>query len=158
LKVKGCKPFSAIVALGQYLFRSKMGRIQKKKKPEDKKKKKQRPEIKSTDPTIAANDGAATKAVSAEETAKENKKRPLLLQRKPSETMSSVVTSPKDSVLGKVTQFLREVKVELKKVTWPSRKQTIGSTAVVIALVMLISFFLGMVDLGLSNLIGIVLR
>jgi preprotein translocase subunit SecE len=50
------------------------------------------------------------------------------------------------------------VKVELKKVTWPSRKQTLGSTAVVIVLVMIISLFLGLVDLTLSSLIQFVLR
>ncbi len=55
-------------------------------------------------------------------------------------------------------QFLREVKVELKKVTWPSRKQTIGSTVVVIVLVMIISFFLGAVDIGLSSLVGVILH
>ena len=44
--------------------------------------------------------------------------------------------------LQKSLQFLREVKVELNKVTWPTRKQTIGSTLVVIILVMIISFFL----------------
>ena len=54
-------------------------------------------------------------------------------------------------------QFLREVRVELKKVTWPSRQQTIGSTAVVIVLVFIVSFFLGLVDVGLSNLIKVVL-
>jgi len=54
-------------------------------------------------------------------------------------------------------QFLREVKVELKKVAWPSRKQAMGSTIVVIILVLLVSFFLGVVDIGLSSLIKAVL-
>ncbi|MBW2020490.1 MAG: preprotein translocase subunit SecE [Deltaproteobacteria bacterium] len=58
----------------------------------------------------------------------------------------------------KTTQFLREVKVELKKVTWPSRKETLASTAVVIILVVIISVFLGLVDVGLSSLIRFVLR
>ncbi len=53
----------------------------------------------------------------------------------------------------KSAQFFREVKVELKKVTWPSRKETLTSTSVVLALVLLASFFLGVVDLGLSRLI-----
>ena len=66
--------------------------------------------------------------------------------------------APKDNIFTKTAQFLREVKVELKKVTWPSRKQTIGSTAVVIALVMIISLFLGVVDFGISSLIRIVLQ
>ncbi|MBW2174800.1 MAG: preprotein translocase subunit SecE [Deltaproteobacteria bacterium] len=55
-------------------------------------------------------------------------------------------------------QFLREVKIELKKVTWPSRKETLASTAVVIIIVIIISAFLGLVDLGLSNLIRFVLK
>lgn len=55
-------------------------------------------------------------------------------------------------------QFLREVKMELKKVVWPSRKQTIGSTVVVLILVMIISLFLGVVDFGLSSIIRVVLQ
>ncbi|MCP4628419.1 MAG: preprotein translocase subunit SecE [bacterium] len=55
-------------------------------------------------------------------------------------------------------QFLREVRVELRKVTWPSRKQTVGSTVVVIVLVLIISAFLGVVDFGLSSLVQVVLQ
>jgi preprotein translocase subunit SecE len=55
-------------------------------------------------------------------------------------------------------QFLREVKVELKKVAWPSRKQTIGSTVVVLVLVFIISAFLGLVDMGLAGLVRLVLQ
>ena len=54
-------------------------------------------------------------------------------------------------------QFLREVRVELRKVTWPSRKQTIGATTVVLLLVILVSIFLGIVDFGLSSLIRLVI-
>ncbi len=55
-------------------------------------------------------------------------------------------------------QFLREVKTELKKVTWPSRKDTLSGTVVVLVAVIVIAIFLGIVDLGLSNLIQMVLR
>jgi len=55
-------------------------------------------------------------------------------------------------------QFLREVRVELKKVTWPSRKETIASTSVVLITVFLVAFYLGIVDLGLSRLIKIFLE
>lgn len=72
--------------------------------------------------------------------------------------MPSKATSGEPNVLQKSIQFLREVKVELKKVTWPSRKQTIGSTVVVIVLVMIISAFLGLVDMGLSSLVRVVLQ
>ena len=60
--------------------------------------------------------------------------------------------------LAKTTQFLREVKIELKKVTWPSRKETLASTVVVIVLVFIISAFLGFVDMGLSSLIRFMLK
>ncbi|MFP3870851.1 MAG: preprotein translocase subunit SecE [Syntrophobacteria bacterium] len=66
----------------------------------------------------------------------------------------------KDRTMGvvhTVSQFLREVKVELSKVTWPTRKETIASTSVVLVIVILIAAFLGIVDLGLSRIIRIVL-
>lgn len=50
-------------------------------------------------------------------------------------------------------QFLREVRSELKKVTWPGRKQTISSTGVVVGLVVLISLFLGLVDYVLTHFV-----
>jgi len=55
-------------------------------------------------------------------------------------------------------QFLREVKTELKKVTWPSRKDTLSGTAVVLVAVFIIAIFLGIVDSGLSNLIKELLK
>jgi preprotein translocase subunit SecE len=55
-------------------------------------------------------------------------------------------------------QFFREVRVEMKKVTWPSRKETIASTSVVLVTVFLVGFYLGIVDLGLSRLIKIFLE
>ena len=58
----------------------------------------------------------------------------------------------------RAVQFLREVKIELKKVTWPSRKQTLGSTVVVIVLVLIVSVFLGVVDVALSSLVRVVLQ
>jgi preprotein translocase subunit SecE len=59
--------------------------------------------------------------------------------------------------LQKAKQFFREVRVELKKVTWPSRKETIAATSVVLITVILVAFFLGIVDLGLSRIIKIFL-
>jgi preprotein translocase subunit SecE len=50
-------------------------------------------------------------------------------------------------------QFLREAKMELKKVKWPTRKELLASTAVVIALVLLVSFYLGVIDFGLIKII-----
>ncbi len=55
-------------------------------------------------------------------------------------------------------QFLREVRTELKKVTWPSRKDTLSGTAVVLVAVFIIAIFLGIVDSGLSNLVKQLLK
>ena len=57
----------------------------------------------------------------------------------------------------KIGQFLREVRIELSKVTWPTRKDTIASTSVVLVIVILIAAFLGIVDLGLSKLMRLLL-
>jgi len=58
----------------------------------------------------------------------------------------------------KITKFLREVRVELRKVTWPTAAQLRGSTGVVIVTVLILTLFIGLVDLGLSRLISVILR
>lgn len=60
--------------------------------------------------------------------------------------------------LGLVKDFLREVRIELKKVTWPSRKETIAATAMVIILSVVVAFFLGLLDVGLAKAVGIILK
>jgi preprotein translocase subunit SecE len=55
-------------------------------------------------------------------------------------------------------QFLREVRTELSRVTWPSRKDTLSGTLVVLVAVFIIAIFLGVVDSGLSNLIKQLLK
>ena len=61
-------------------------------------------------------------------------------------------------MIEKIKQFFREVKVEVKKVVYPNREELIGSTWVVIITVVVISMFLGLVDLGLTKLVGVALR
>ena len=59
--------------------------------------------------------------------------------------------------IQKVTQFLKEAKVELKKVVWPSPKQTMASTAVVIFLVFIVSLILGVIDFALAKAVKLIL-
>jgi len=61
-----------------------------------------------------------------------------------------------DSV-QKIFRFLKETRFELKRVTWPSRKETVAGTAVVLVIVLIVAFFLGIVDMGLSEVIKQVL-
>lgn len=60
-------------------------------------------------------------------------------------------------MMGKTNEFLANVKAELKKVTWPTKKETYASTMIVIVLVLLSAVFLGGVDMILSRLIRLVL-
>ena len=46
----------------------------------------------------------------------------------------------------KAIQFLREVKQEMDRVTWPTKEEVKGATVVVIIVVILIGFFIGLVD------------
>ena len=61
-------------------------------------------------------------------------------------------------MINKIKEFLKEVKAEIKKVVFPSKDELIGSVWVVIITVIIISFFLGVVDLGLSKMVSIALR
>ncbi len=72
-------------------------------------------------------------------------------------TPEKVLKTVKSSSLSQweqITQFLRETKVELKKVTWPSKKELIGSTVVVIIFVLLIAAYFGIIDLIYTTIIG----
>ena len=132
-----------------------MARIQRKKKPREKKKKQQSDEGMVSQGS--RNDAVAKKTELSSDTLKSIKTK-VYPSRQKSLTRTKAEPGKFKGYIDKGLQFLREVKVELKKVVWPSRKQTIGSTVVVLILVMIISVFLGMVDIGLSNLIRVVLK
>jgi preprotein translocase subunit SecE len=55
--------------------------------------------------------------------------------------------------LEKLTQFLKEVQSELRKVTWPSKEELIGSTIVTIVVSLVVAIFIGLVDRVLSILV-----
>ena len=128
-----------------------MARLQR-KKPVSKKKKKKGGE--NSTAVGLENGSSEKKIVSLTDFSKDKKKQ--VKPRKKAPVAKQVKREP--GKWDQALQFLREVKIELKKVTWPSKNQTIGSTAVVILLVMIISLFLGLVDTGLSSLVRLVLH
>jgi len=125
-----------------------MGRLHQKKSPSAKKKAKEKADRRAA--ALAKGGGGAA--------VKEGRPKAMPLPKKVSGQSRSASKVQKQNIFQKGIQFLREVKVELKKVTWPSRKQTIGSTVVAIVLVMIISLFLGVVDMSLTSLISLVLQ
>lgn len=62
------------------------------------------------------------------------------------------------SFIEKIKVFFNEVLVELKKVTWPTKKQITTSTVVVLILVFLTALYLNIVDLGFSYLVSLIFR
>jgi preprotein translocase subunit SecE len=57
----------------------------------------------------------------------------------------------------RVKGFFDGVRVEMNKVTWPTRKETIATTGVVIAIVVMVSLYLGVCDVVLAKLMRFVL-
>lgn len=56
-------------------------------------------------------------------------------------------------MIGKVKSFLRDVKIETKKVVFPKFDELVGATKVLIVFVIFMSLFLGLVDFGLSRIV-----
>jgi preprotein translocase subunit SecE len=52
---------------------------------------------------------------------------------------------------NKVKQFMSEIALELKKVSWSTRDELMGSTAAVIILVIILAIFIGACDFALSK-------
>ncbi|MBC2717911.1 MAG: preprotein translocase subunit SecE [Desulfobacteraceae bacterium] len=135
-----------------------MARIQKKKTaPKTKKKQNSAVSDAVINKTDAGKPELSKKVAGVSVAPSEKKKKKTFAVKKSAGPDQSAVMKLADKYFGDWIQFFREVKVELTKVTWPSKKQTIGSTAVVIVFVFVIAFFLGMVDIGLSSLIRLIL-
>jgi len=53
--------------------------------------------------------------------------------------------------------FFEEAKVELKKVTWPSRKEAQATSIAVLILTLVMAVFLGLTDMSLSKIVELLL-
>ena len=65
-----------------------------------------------------------------------------------------------ESTPNPITRFIRYVeasKAELRKVTWPTLKETRKATLAVLGFVAVMAVILGLIDLGLSSLIKTIL-
>jgi preprotein translocase subunit SecE len=57
-----------------------------------------------------------------------------------------------------IFDFFREVRVELGKVVWPSRDQTIRLTLMVIIVTVIVGFFIGGIDYILAQLTKLIIK
>lgn len=55
-------------------------------------------------------------------------------------------------------QFIKEVVTELKKVTWPTRDETVKLTAVVIAISVIVGIFIGSLDYTLVSITSLLFK
>ncbi|MFA5004540.1 MAG: preprotein translocase subunit SecE [Candidatus Omnitrophota bacterium] len=62
------------------------------------------------------------------------------------------------NIIAKPVNFLREVRAELSKVAWSTRKELLASTVLVITVTIIMAIFIGIVDLGLSKFLRLVFR
>jgi len=60
--------------------------------------------------------------------------------------------------LSNPINFIKEVRAELTKVSWPTKEELIGTTMVVISITILTTVFVGIVDLILSRFLSWVFR
>lgn len=134
-----------------------MARMQKKKPSEKKKKSRSDGNSGSNEAGVeGAASGGAVQGAGAKEV-KQKKQKTSYSGTGRAAAEQTFVVRLLDRYFGNWMQFLREVKAELGRVTWPTRKETIGTTAVVLVFVFIIAGYLGIVDLVLSSLVRLIL-
>ena len=62
-------------------------------------------------------------------------------------------TQSKPGVFARIGRWVRELKIELKKVVWPTGKQTVNNTLIVIACVIVVGIFIWLFDAVAGGLI-----
>jgi len=61
----------------------------------------------------------------------------------------------KPALWNKITKFLREVRSEMRKVSWPNRKELITYTIVVLVTVLFVAVFTGVVDVIITAVLNL---
>ena len=59
--------------------------------------------------------------------------------------------------MPKIKNYFNDIKLEMGKVSWPTKDELIGSTTIVIVSLALLSLFVGLCDAGLSALVNIIM-
>ena len=60
--------------------------------------------------------------------------------------------------MKKIVKFLKETKRELKKVNWPTKKQVVKLTIVVVFITLVVALYLGSLDFIFAKMIGVLLK
>lgn len=67
--------------------------------------------------------------------------------------MSAAVTEYFGSRWERLKAFFTDVRLEMKKVSWPTRKEITGTTIVILFAIFFFGFYLGLLDVGFTRLV-----
>ena len=61
------------------------------------------------------------------------------------------------NMANKVSGFLKDIKLEMMKVSWPTKDELIGSTVIVLVSLAILSLFIGICDIFLSKIVNVIM-
>lgn len=67
--------------------------------------------------------------------------------------MAVAVTEYFGSRWARMKSFFMDVRLEMKKVSWPTRKEIVGTTVVVLFAIFFFGFYLGLLDFSFARLV-----
>lgn len=70
--------------------------------------------------------------------------------------MSREAAEARPRITDRIAEYLRDTRGELRKVSWPTRQQTINLTLIVLAVTVVMAAFLGSVDFLFATLISLI--
>ncbi len=59
---------------------------------------------------------------------------------------------------GRIAKFFKETKAELKKVSWPTKKQLVHNTLIILVFIIITSIILAVLDLGFAELFRLITK
>ncbi|MBB5349669.1 preprotein translocase subunit SecE [Desulfoprunum benzoelyticum] len=77
---------------------------------------------------------------------------------KDKKTIADTVESVSVFSPTQIKKFVLEVKVEFGKIVWPDKKMTLGLTGIVVVMAVVLSFYLGSIDLVIGKIVSSLLR
>jgi preprotein translocase subunit SecE len=69
----------------------------------------------------------------------------------------TVTPEKKEKKEYRIVRYLKEVRAELRKVVWPSRRNTLNLTGIVLGVTASMSILLGVIDWLLSKLFALII-
>jgi preprotein translocase subunit SecE len=82
----------------------------------------------------------------------------LIFQQMAKKAVFETLTNRKKTIMSKISNYIKESRIELKKVVWPTRKQATNHTLMVIGISLGVALFLGAIDYLLTLLLQVFIQ